>query len=185
MRTSGKREIAVSFLDRESGVQSGSARTSKLRCRSWWAASRSQISSRNALQKQRSDGSERGPSRSRCGEQSSGRGRRIDSSGHRISGQRLKSISKTQGGVMSVTRRSPSPRGGGGRVPRSAGARKSSGVRDESIRRVLTDGRRSGSGEPFPFTGMRGARSRWRLRGSPRLNSGERPGTQSRRERQR
>jgi len=60
---------------RESGVQRGRARTSRYVAEHGWVASRSQISSRHALQKQRADGSERRPSRSNSEEQSSGCGR--------------------------------------------------------------------------------------------------------------
>jgi len=61
-----RREIAVSFFAENRTSWRGCPYIA-FRCRSWWVRSRLQISSRHALQKQRSDESERVPSSSGSG----------------------------------------------------------------------------------------------------------------------
>jgi len=76
------------FRSENPAFTGGRARTSRYVAEYRWVASRPQISSRHALQKQRADGSERRPSRSNSEEQSSGCGRWRGVGGSRGGGQR-------------------------------------------------------------------------------------------------
>lgn len=130
----------------------GSARTSRLRMQKFVGGVWLQISSRNALQKQRSDESEREPRCVAVPGFFSGLGA---SKKHRDSMQwRPKATTRRQGPGWRHERHSAerSLERGSDRVPRSVSVRKTRHVRDGSIGRVLTNGSCSGLRKTALFT---------------------------------